>query len=397
MYQVHRNCPVCEKAKGEPLHTQRFVLPLGHPLRAGYDIVCCDSCGFVYADVNSNQTELDSYYSNLSKYEDNNTSTGSGSSFYDKLRIKEAVLLISSKLTSHDARIIDIGCANGGLLRELKKFKYERIIGVDPSKNCVEITKRTVNCEAFIGTLSNLPRNIGMFDCVIISHVLEHLYDLNILADALDILLAPEGIVYIEVPDGARYAENLTSPFQEFNTEHINHFSSISLKNLLSRMGFSSISESTRNILVGDGIKYPVLSCIFCRSEKKSAFRIDKELQKGIRLYIIKSQNLLRDLDKKIQEILQNNPEIIIWGTGQLTMKLLSETSLQKANIYCFIDGNPVNQGKILIEKEIFPPSFLQNCPNLPILICTLLHQNEIINSLQTMGWNNKTLTLELS
>jgi len=37
-------------------------------------------------------------------------------------------------------------------------------------------------------------------------------------------------IVYIEVPDAARYIDFLYSPFQDFNTEHINHLSSFLMK-----------------------------------------------------------------------------------------------------------------------------------------------------------------------
>ena len=37
-------------------------------------------------------------------------------------------------------------------------------------------------------------------------------------------LLKTNGVLYIEVPDATAYVEFLYSPFQDFNTEHINHF-----------------------------------------------------------------------------------------------------------------------------------------------------------------------------
>jgi len=40
-----RNCPICQEENGEILHTQNFVLPEGHPLSNGYDILCCDQEG----------------------------------------------------------------------------------------------------------------------------------------------------------------------------------------------------------------------------------------------------------------------------------------------------------------------------------------------------------------
>ncbi len=52
-----RNCPICQEENGEILHTQNFVLPEGHPLSNGYDILCCDRCGFVYADTTVSQKD----------------------------------------------------------------------------------------------------------------------------------------------------------------------------------------------------------------------------------------------------------------------------------------------------------------------------------------------------
>jgi uncharacterized Zn finger protein len=73
-----RKCPICQEENGEILHTQKFVLPEGHPLSNGYDILCCDRCGFVYADTTVSQKDYDIFYAKLSKYEDKKTATGGG-------------------------------------------------------------------------------------------------------------------------------------------------------------------------------------------------------------------------------------------------------------------------------------------------------------------------------
>ena len=395
MRQSSRKCPICGKTKVDSLHHQSFELPSDHPFQNGYDVVCCNYCGFVFADISMTQAKLDDYYSHLSKYEDSHTSTGSGLSPFDNLRFKEAVKIITSTLSSKNGKIIDIGCANGGFLQELSDAGYTDITGLDPSINCVENTKRFVKCKAFVGSISDFPHSLGKFDCLLFSHVLEHVYDLDLLGIILDSLLLPEGIVYVEVPDAQHYSENVTSPFQEFNTEHINHFSASSLKNLFSKFGYICVFESNRNILVGDGTNYPVVSCVFKKTNEEIPIIFDKNLQNEINIYILKSQKLLQMINDKVHAIIKNHPNIIIWGTGQLTMKLLAETCLKKANIYCFIDGNPVNFKKRIAGKEIFPPTYLHNCPNYPILISTLLHQSEIINTLHEMELTNITLTLE--
>jgi hypothetical protein len=65
-----QNCPICQEENGEILHTQNFVLPDGHPLSNGCDILCCDRCSFVYADTKVSQKGYDIFYAKLSKYED---------------------------------------------------------------------------------------------------------------------------------------------------------------------------------------------------------------------------------------------------------------------------------------------------------------------------------------
>ena len=71
-----RLCPICETSDVQFLHSQRFELPEGHPLSAGYDIVTCSSCGFVFADTTVAQADYDKFYAEHSKYEDIKTGTG---------------------------------------------------------------------------------------------------------------------------------------------------------------------------------------------------------------------------------------------------------------------------------------------------------------------------------
>ena len=47
-----RKCPICRGDSADILHKQRFILPTSHPLKSGYDVVCCrPMSGFVYADT----------------------------------------------------------------------------------------------------------------------------------------------------------------------------------------------------------------------------------------------------------------------------------------------------------------------------------------------------------
>ena len=73
MSQVRRerNCPVCESTSKDLIIKIDFELFERHPMNGGYDVVQCNACGFVFADTRVTQNELDWYYTELSKYEDN--------------------------------------------------------------------------------------------------------------------------------------------------------------------------------------------------------------------------------------------------------------------------------------------------------------------------------------
>jgi hypothetical protein len=100
-------------------------------------------------------------------------------------------------------------------------------------------------------------------------------------------------------------------------------------------------------------------------------------------------------LDQRLKKILADQPKVIVWGTGQLAMKLLADTCLGKASIVNFVDGNPINQGKIIIGKSVISPQVLKSMEPYPIIITTLLHHRSIQEDIQQAGLLNLVYTLE--
>jgi hypothetical protein len=288
-----------------------------------------------------------------------------------------------------------LGCANGGLLAALRNEGFSNLAGVDPSEVCAAAVKATYGIDAVAASLYALP-DLGLFDIITLSHVLEHLEDLRGATKNFTRLLRPGGMVYIEVPDDSRYTECLIAPFQEFNSEHINHFSLRSLRRLMAAVGLVPFLEGTKTIESAKDVPYPAIYGFYGAGNPVSEPGRDEALVGQIRLYIEKSQQMLQEMDAKIAEAIAKNRRVVVWGTGQLTSKLLAKTRLAEADIVSFIDSNPIHHGEVWMGKPVVSPQSLVDA-GASILIATTIHQNDIVAAIGKIGLRNELVLLRPS
>ncbi len=394
---AYRPCPICSQDRVEILHHQRFALPEGHPLPPDFNVVACPDCAFVYADTRGSASDYDDYYSQFSKYADQGTSTGGGGSPEDSERLEKMADAISQSVPDRHSKIVDVGCANGGLLGALKARGFVSLLGVDPSEACVENTRKLFGVPACQGWLNALPPECLGMDLAVVSHVFEHVLDLKEAVKSLAAALSADGILYLEVPNAARYADCLAAPFQDFNVEHINHFGAASLTNLMQACGFEALRVETKLLETNQGTPYPALFGFFRRSPVGAAgpgWIQSPEFRHAMDLYIERSSERLRAIDGKLASCA--GEPVYVWGTGQLTSKLLAETCLCRADIVAFVDGNPLNHGKSLLGRRIIAPEALASLPGHAIIVGSLLHQSAISTHIRNgLGLTNKIVTLD--
>lgn len=401
-----RACAVCGEVTVEVLHHQKFALAAGHPLPECYDVVLCRRCGFAFADTLAVQHQYDRYYEELSKYDDAALSTGGGATAHDAARLRETAEEIARHLSSRDAAILDIGCATGGLLNELKKLGFGNVQGLDPSPQSAKFARENFGITIHTGGIFEHDR-IGSFDCVILSHVLEHMRDLREALQRVRVLLKDGGLLYIEVPDATRYDQCLVAPFQDFNVEHINHFGPKSLNRFVQHGGFTSVAIAGKAIESAPGVPYPALFGFWKKTDDvKLVEEFDDELENALRKYIAHSRELLDAMDARLKAALWDENgkarTAVVWGAGQLTLKLLAETTLGEAEIECFVDGNSVHWGKELRSTPIVSPQYFREMmearPELraaPIVIGSTIHQDAITARVQNeLMWQNPVVTL---
>jgi 2-polyprenyl-3-methyl-5-hydroxy-6-metoxy-1,4-benzoquinol methylase len=396
---LHRICPVCESASNQKICEVKFELFDGHPMNGGYNVVQCEACGFVYADTRVTQNELDYYYANLSKYEDKSIGTGGGFTENDKNRLIETAKFLAGYIKDKNSRILDLGCANGGLLRELKKYGFQNLVGIDPSDECVKITREEVGCECYQHSLFDIPDSMGKFDVVISTHVLEHLLNVRQSVSIIYKLLNAGGYVYIECPNASHYKDVIHAPFQEFNAEHINHFNEKSFQNLMGIHCFEKIFTSDKIFKISSDQDYHAVYGLFKKNPDYTyTVKYDNEIRDCIKSYINKSDEIFDEIIKTMETLPADIP-VALYGVGQFAFKLLTTKAFQDDNDFKLFDNNRINVGKKIKGIEIMHGSKLideYNKEKFSVVISSLIYEVPIRKNIQKLFEENNIESPEM-
>ncbi len=390
-----RRCPVCDGERGGILHHQSLVVMDDYPLPPSFDVVLCSDCGMAFNRSAATQQDYDTFYTNFSVHQNPAESAEGDIPVWEVSRLQHLAEIAAACSPSKDTRVLDVGCSSGGLLAILASQGFSRLTGVDPSPVCVDHV-RAKGIEAYQGGAEAVPSDSARFDLITLTGVLEHIEDVRAAIAALVRVCCPGGRILLEVPDAIRYAEFLHSPFQDFNTEHINHFSCESLSNLMRPFGFTLLRQESIEITGPSGLRLPTLLTVFEQIQEQpipGPWVINPAFRESLQRYVDGSRQLVAQLNQQILELLSSSREIIVWGTGQLAMKLLSDTALSDAQIAAFIDANPVHASRTIRGIPILPPTKIPNS-NLPILITSLLHADGILTTIRNLGIANPVVAL---
>ena len=359
-----RPCPICLTSSSATLHTYRTTY-------AGEQSILACNCGMVYASGSHAADYEASIYSAPS-------AIGSGASPFDRERLRATAQTLSSFLPAH-ASILDVGCAQGGLLDALRERGFTDISGIDPSPACADAARargHRVHC----GYLDSLDLH---FDCIILSHVLEHIEDVRGFLSTVTEHLTLAGVVYIEVPDASRYAE-YTLPLLDLNSEHINHFSLQTLFAAISADRKLFVKTSgTKSITLTNGSPYPALWAL--AAPKSPKWDMMRYLEAGTYSFYIANQALEAHLGEE--------RNIALYGAGEYLCHVLSLPAIASRNVVQVVDRNPSLWGREIRGCLVAPPSAL--LPEISIVIAAVVAEKAIRSDIAGMGLTNPVYGLE--
>ena len=161
----------------------------------------------------------------------------------DISRRVEAIRTLSQ---SHKVkRILDFGSGNGEMISALSE--YFSVEGLEPEEQtrvkCISDGKKVS------ASIDELTKSSAKFDLVVLFHVVEHFYNPKIEFAGIYELLNPGGLLILETPNAedALLTEYQNEAFSNFTywSHHPMLHSSVSLSNLITTAGFSSIDAKT--------------------------------------------------------------------------------------------------------------------------------------------------------
>ncbi len=362
MSRAHRSCPVCGHAAAALLCEQRYALFDDSRLPRETRIAACSDCGTVFAASGATAQDYRGHYAQHSKYDTAVDASGSGESANDAKRLAELVELLAPHIAP-DAAILDVGAGRGGLLRAFRQRGYARVSGIDPAQGCVS-AMCVAGIVAHVGELEadDWPTDPVRYDLIVLSHVLEHVFEAAQALQRVARRVSSGGLVYLEVPDASRYTVDGFPPFYFFDPEHINHFDAEALEGLATRCGMKALCRWNRTLDLGAGQLYPATGVLLAnnddavRTPAASSTRAHTETQ--VECYIAACRaSMTSSVDIETFEGLRSNRQaLVLWGAGSHAQRLLAQTALGACAIDCIIDTDAGKQGRRLAGHLVVSP-----------------------------------------
>lgn len=357
------------------MHRMFFALPETSPLPARYDVVVCDHCDTGFADSGAIAEAYAEYYRSFSKYEDATVATGGGDDPADRQRLAEVAAFLADQVRP-GGRILDVGCGNGGLLAALRQHGFTDLIGFDPSVACVA----RVQADGMLGAVRTLPLTDpaaetdqwGRFDLIILSHVLEHVFDAQAVVASLLPLLAADGLLYLETPDPLRYGTDGFPPLFFFDAEHINHLGLRSLVKLAVWQGIWARALGQKNLVLGNGLTYPAVYGLFQAGGGGGIPVPDAPpLQPVLWHYVDASLADLERLRARVLGLLGDGRPFALWGAGSLSQRLVGAPWFPLQQLCAVVDRDSRKHGLRFAGVTVRrPEEGLRDLPAGTLVLC---------------------------
>jgi len=153
-------------------------------------------------------------------------------------------------------RILDIGCGTGTMGECLRRMRERYVVGITYSRQEADLASKRIS-KVECGDLNGFDfSTLGVFDCVIMSHILEHLYSPDDLLEKLKCALASESVIIVALPNILHWKQRKEFlagrwRYQDggiMDRTHFRFFDRNSSKELLERTGYEILATTNDGV-----------------------------------------------------------------------------------------------------------------------------------------------------
>lgn len=157
-----------------------------------------------------------------------------------------------NRLLPRLGKLLDVGASRGFFLAEAKRLGWD-VQGIEASPECASYAKVSFGIPILVGSVESIRLPKNSFDCIHLSHVLEHLREPKLRIQQLIDALKPGGVLVVEVPyefgdlfDRIRELFlRQPRPSNSVPSTHLHFFSLATLTRLLQGMGLTIEQSAT--------------------------------------------------------------------------------------------------------------------------------------------------------
>lgn len=327
-----RACPICRTGSvatlldrpAVPVLLNKFYesKPAARAAPTGWiELAACRSCGFVF---NRRFDPALAVYD--AEYENDQTRSPVFARHLEAIAAR-----LAGSLGRNPARVLEIGCGQGGLLETLLTLGPGRVeaVGYDPAWRDRPLAPGLHIAKAAFGAAEQR----GRFDLVYARHALEHVEAPLALLQAMAAALAEGGRLCLEVPDLAWSLAQ--QQMQDFCYEHCNYFTRSSLTELCRRAGLNLLHLET--MFAG---QYLWAEAVV--PDEAGAMSVPT-LPDPIPPVI--DAEFFGRWRARLAELAAAGA-VALWGAGAKGVTFATELDPQGERIACLIDVNPMKQGR---------------------------------------------------
>lgn len=353
-----RTCRVCEGEVEEFLDlgtqpiSQRFPDPedTTEGFRFRLAVGCCSSCSMVQLMEEVPRDEL---------FGDDYPFTSSGSRYLTEYFTGVAQHLLATELNGQDRFIVEIGCNDGTMLRNIHGAGV-RHLGFEPSRQVAELATSTgvrVRNDFFEeSTVREVIATDGPADVVFSSYTISGIADLGSIFEPVLALLAPNGVFVFE--DAYLGDVIARTTFDQIYDEHCFLFSARSVRATANRFGFELVDVQRipvrgggmRYVLARSGARMPSTAVAELLTEEAEAALTAPET---LGAFADRVRQIRTDLRTKLVELRDSGKRVVGYGATAKATTVLQFCGIGPDLIEFISDSTPAKHGKVTPARRI--------------------------------------------